>query len=257
MIARYRELASDLRRAIEDDTYPPGAVLPKITELAKKYGMANETVRLAIGVLESEGLVRAIRKRGTVVLDRTPVRVRFSRYRAVLTPNGDRGPWETACREQGVNGEMQTVEVEREPAPPEVASALHLAAGTAVLRRSRRALIDGEPAQLQTAWYPYELIRGTPIARSSKVVGGIYRALLQAGLTPASAGEEIRSRPPVADEAAELRLRGGGWILEVRRTTFDAAKTPIEYQVIVADPARTIIVYDDLPLQQETPPAGG
>ncbi|MEU0516439.1 UTRA domain-containing protein, partial [Streptosporangium sp. NPDC006007] len=56
----------------------------------------------------------------------------------------------------------------------------------------------------------------------------MYRALLQAGLTPASAEEEIRSRPPAADEAAELRLRGGGWILEVRRTTFDAAKTPIE-----------------------------
>jgi GntR family transcriptional regulator len=46
-------------------------VLPPIEDLAAEAGITKSTARQAIAVLEAEGLVEAVRRRGTVVRPRT------------------------------------------------------------------------------------------------------------------------------------------------------------------------------------------
>ena len=45
-----------------------GAILPPITDIAQKYGIAVNTVRAAFDLLQRDGYVRPIKKKGTVVL---------------------------------------------------------------------------------------------------------------------------------------------------------------------------------------------
>lgn len=249
MIAKYRQLAAELRDSITEGDYPPGTRFPTIAELATARGMGRNTVGAAISLLESEGLVRATTKTGIIVLNRKPVRVALSRYTAVLRPDSQAGPWETACQQSGIPGRMVLIEVETVPASPDVAEALNLRANPRIVRRSRHAMLGdpGQVVQLHAASYPARLVRGTPIAQDQKVTGGIYGAFIAAGITPATAAETVSVRPATDDESAELHIRSGD-ILTVDRVTRDSTGRPIEFLQIVANPARTILVYDPLPL---------
>ncbi|MGN9807306.1 GntR family transcriptional regulator [Micromonospora sp. L32] len=65
----YVQIADDLRRAVQNGEYEPGAKLPSGRELAKQYGVALMTVTNAIGLLRDEGLVESWQGRGVFVAD--------------------------------------------------------------------------------------------------------------------------------------------------------------------------------------------
>ena len=60
-------IARDLRRAIASGRYPVGAQLPTEHELCRKLGVSRFTIREAIRVLSSAGLVQRKPRSGTVV----------------------------------------------------------------------------------------------------------------------------------------------------------------------------------------------
>ena len=68
-----RRLADRLREAIVNGTFGPGAKLPSERELARSYGMARNTARQAIALLQAEGLVEAEHGRGVYVRMRPPL----------------------------------------------------------------------------------------------------------------------------------------------------------------------------------------
>ena len=65
----YEQLAAIIRARIEDGTYPPRARIPSITEIVGETGLAIGTVRKAIRVLASEGLVVTVPGHGTFVTE--------------------------------------------------------------------------------------------------------------------------------------------------------------------------------------------
>jgi GntR family transcriptional regulator len=232
--------------------YPPGSTLPTINELAEQHGIAKGTASAAVAVLASEGLVRGVQRRGVIVLDMRPVLVPLTRYRSVLDPGGELGPWETACAEQGRNGRMVPIEVATVTAP-KIASMLNIPEGAPVVRRTRHALLDGEPrpVQLHDAWYALSLVEDTPLARPAKVVGGVYGALAAAGRPPATLDEMVTARHPTTEEKAELGLRGEP-VFQIDRITRDHDGRPLELLQVIANAARTVLVYDSLPLNRSS-----
>src|SRR5882762_5432603 len=81
MATGYRQVANALRDGILRGDYPPDSILPKQDELADDFGVNINTVRKAIAALEAEGLVTPVRRRGTVVRPRPPMkRLGVSRY---------------------------------------------------------------------------------------------------------------------------------------------------------------------------------
>jgi len=66
-LPRYLQIARDLRRAIAGGRYPVGAQLPTEYELCRQLGVSRFTIREAIRVLSSAGLVRRKPRAGTVV----------------------------------------------------------------------------------------------------------------------------------------------------------------------------------------------
>ncbi len=62
-------VADDLLRQIARGELPPGSVLPTEAELALQYGVNRSVVREANNRLEVHGLVKPVKRKGTVVLD--------------------------------------------------------------------------------------------------------------------------------------------------------------------------------------------
>jgi DNA-binding GntR family transcriptional regulator len=67
-VPTYRQLADQLRAAIESGEIAPGDFLPSIHELMTKTGLAQATVQKARDVLRAEGLVETSPGRGMYVL---------------------------------------------------------------------------------------------------------------------------------------------------------------------------------------------
>lgn len=66
-IPLYTQIASSLRHEIETGTWPVGTKLPAMSQLADRFGVATQTMRQALGLLEAEGLVLRRQGVGTVV----------------------------------------------------------------------------------------------------------------------------------------------------------------------------------------------
>lgn len=68
-IVKFRGIAKELERRIEDQIYCPGALLPSETELIGEFGVSRITIRQAVELLAADGLVKKERGRGTTVLE--------------------------------------------------------------------------------------------------------------------------------------------------------------------------------------------
>ncbi len=64
----YLQLAEVLRQRIAEGAWKEGELLPTLTDLAAEFGVAKITVRQAVKLLETDGLLAPQRGRGTTVL---------------------------------------------------------------------------------------------------------------------------------------------------------------------------------------------
>src|SRR4051812_1724766 len=129
----YRQIAADLRVQIASGALPAGARVPSENQLIETYSAARQTVRQALGVLKSEGLIYSERGRGAFVRSRPPVRrLAFDRFArrhrkegraAYLAEMADRRP------------AVEVLYVGPDEATAEVADWLHVGPGEKVLRR--------------------------------------------------------------------------------------------------------------------------
>jgi GntR family transcriptional regulator len=249
---KYRDIADELREEIERGDLAPGAMLPHTGELMDRFNAAKSTVRAAVDVLAQEGLVVARRRYGTVVRDRRTVRIPLSRYRRSLESNGNLGPFEAACKAQGLSGVMKTVDVDRVHAP-DVAALLGLNSEDAVVFRRRQALIDGQVVQFQEAWYPLDVAEAADLERKGKIEGGVYQALIAAGIPAVEADERVSARMPTKEEAEQLGTGVSTPVLSIERISKNSEGRPIEVLRVVAAGDRMELVYEALPLPGSEP----
>lgn len=247
-LENYHQLADELRRLITNGTYGPGRELP-VDELVVQYGLSRRPTREAIKILVAEGLVDPGRgRRATKVRDRNRIRIPFSRYGGVLQPGGTKGPWESALAEQGIDGTMKTVLVDHRPVGGDTAALLEVAPGDDVVYRLRHACIGSEVQQVQQAWYPLDVADQAALDRKTKITGGIYGALTESGMLPATATEVLRGRMPTHEEATLMRTGAGVPLLTVERITRGSDRRVLELLRVTAPADRIEFVYHDLPL---------
>lgn len=141
----YVRIASEYARRIRGGELPPGMQLPSYAEIAQKNGVSDIVVRKALELLQSQGLVRSVRRRGIFVADR-PNLVRVSPERQM----------ESAER-SFQNESDQQIQVEREtkqiPATSELAEALGVPVGEEINYVITRAAEDGRPISISDTYH--------------------------------------------------------------------------------------------------------
>jgi DNA-binding GntR family transcriptional regulator len=74
-MAKYREIADDLRRKIQAGVYPVGSQLPTIAELQAEYGVPGlNTIRAAQQLLVDEGMIETRQGIGAFVISASSAR---------------------------------------------------------------------------------------------------------------------------------------------------------------------------------------
>jgi GntR family transcriptional regulator len=232
--AGYRELASILRTAIQRGDYPPGSTLPKQREIASRYAVNLGTVHKAVAVLEAEGLVTPVRRRGTVVRTRPPIRrLGTDRYAKskwkfgnLVAFGADR---EASGRPWSPTEQTQTVRLVA--ADPRVAEALDVSAGQLVYERARLIKDGDTPTHTLTSYYRVEDVEGTPLVDPTPGPagrGGGFAVLTIQGLEPDHMTETISARMPTPEEADQLRLPAGEPVMVLERRTYTSDNRLVE-----------------------------
>ncbi|MFJ7258222.1 GntR family transcriptional regulator [Streptomyces sp. NPDC098085] len=208
-MARYKEVAADLRERIKRGEYEVGGTLPKYEDLTAAYSVGRGVVSSALAVLEREGLIRPIKRRGIVVLNWNVARRRIARGQLVTrNPHTVGYVFPAASRRDEKWTPHGRPHREYAPVPDRVAELMGVEPGIAALRRRRVMSPAGEPPfQLVDTWLSAAAVRDAPrIAEASTGPGGYLDRLEEAGHGPISWTEYIRTRMPSREEAQLLEI---------------------------------------------------
>jgi GntR family transcriptional regulator len=240
----FKQIADHLRAAIESGELEPGARMPSEQVLIDAHGVARGTIRQAMNLLRSEGLVRTEHGRGSFVRDRPPVRrLAHDRFARRHRERG-RAAYLAELEAEGRVAEVEVLEVGRVKAPDDVAVWLQLAMGADVLVRRRRYLADGEPMELATSYVSWELAEGTQMTQRETGPGGIYARLEERGHRLKRFSEEVSARMPTVDEIRALRLQPGVPVIRVVRVAYDIGELPVEACDTVMAADRYVLSYE-------------
>ena len=216
----HRQLESELRTLIHSGRLSAGAALPGEHELAAVLGLSRHTIRHALGVLASEGLLLRERGRGTRVLASTGsvIERTLGSFYAFA--------WE--ARERGVEHASVVLELTNTEASAQLARRLALGADRRVRRIVRVRSANGEPLVLETAYFPTSLVESFDYAVLES--GSLYDELERCnGIRITRASETIRPTILSAAIARLLGVRSGSPAFLVERTTWSGER-PIEWQ---------------------------
>ncbi len=213
----YRRIESDLRDRIRAGELAPGVQVETELELMERYGVSRATVRQALGGLIALGTLEVRRGLGTYVA--------APRFEHTI---GGFYSFSREIERHGLQPGTTVLELRTEPAPDDVAEALDVAPGTAMVSLRRLRLAGQDPLVVETSYLPARRFPGLETVDFSTV--RLYDTLMHRyGCRPTRARETFEPVLLTADEAALLDQRRGEPALRVERTAFDQDDLPIEF----------------------------
>lgn len=239
----YRQIADILRARIASGELAQGQQLPSERELMDGFGASRGTVRQAVALLRTEGLIQVEHGRGAYVRNRPPVRrLAYDRF-ARRHRQAGKAAYIAEMESEGRASRVEVIRVEQEPASSEVARRLGLANSAPVLVRARRYFADDCPMELATSYIPWQLAEGTAMVEINPGPGGVYARLEEQGHMLASLTEDVSARMPTPEEARALRLTSGVPVLHLVRTAIDEGGMPVEVCDTVMAADRYVLSY--------------
>ena len=208
---RYRQIADDLRRRIASGEWAAGQVLPSEAALGAEHDASRVTIRKALEVLRSEGLVDSRQGFGWLVAAET-----------LPQPLASLVTIEQQLEASGRLSARQVLDFRFVDAPPLVSPQL----GSRVLEVRRLNLADGEPFARVTVWCREDL--GESLSKADVERSSFYE-LLEAGGSDriGDATQTIGAENVSTADATLLRVPPGTPVLVVRRVTNDLDGTPV------------------------------
>lgn len=240
----YRQIAAVLRTEITAGEFGPGARLPKEAELEARFDASRNTVRLALGLLANEGLVRIRHGKGTFVTQSVlPLLVKLSNEEGGGGRNPRTDSYVSAVTIQGRRPSLARHTVESQKATSFVAERLWIEPGDPVVVRSFWRLIDDRPWSIQTSYYPWDIAQGTEIMLPGDITRGTIQVLRESGHEQAGYHDRIWARMPQPEELDFFQLSTGVPVIVLNRTAYSEER-PIRLTRTVYAADRNRLAYD-------------
>ena len=186
----YQQLQRALRQAIETRVLGPDDALPPERDLATDFSVSRITVRKAIDVLVSEGLL--VRRQGSGTFVCTRVEKNFSKLTS----------FSEDMRARGRNPRSVWLRKSAGTVTPEEALTLRASPGTPVFRFHRIRFADDAPMALE-----YATILASCLPTLEAVESSLYVALERAGNRPVRALQRLRAVLFTAEQAQLLQAQ--------------------------------------------------
>jgi GntR family phosphonate transport system transcriptional regulator len=216
-VALWRQIQDWLEFRIREGEMPPGGRLPTEQELARQFGVNRHTVRRALGLLAEKELIRTEQGSGS-----------FVREQIVEYTVGARTRFNENLLRQKRKPRGELISSRVIPATSDVARALELDKGEAVIVLETVREADGARICLASAHFPHSRFPG--LDEHFRRLGSVSLALHEYGVTDyRRASTVISSRMPTVQEARILRQSKTRPVLVTHGINVDPRDWPIEY----------------------------
>ncbi|MYW65792.1 GntR family transcriptional regulator [Streptomyces sp. SID8379] len=226
MPSRRQTIADDIRTQIAAGQLKAGERLPSETILASQYGVSTSTLRSALALLQSEGLVEKTHGKGNFV-------ARASQRHTYA--GGIRMPFEAS--QVGPTLRV-TVRTTRLPAQGRLIPLMQVPANTQLTQFLCIHNEGNSPHSLARIYVPCDLPpNGPPCESPSCRASGTQPA----GPCPplAEIRERLTARLPTHDEAEVLRISSTLAVLDITRVAIDSTGRVVEAALLVLPSHRT------------------
>lgn len=237
-IPRYKEIANELRRRIGEkefdgvDDKGKRKSLPSVDQLTKDFKVTDGTVRKALSVLRTEGLIDVQQGHGTFVRQWKPI-FRDANARLAASHWGSgKSIWSADVDPVERTMETRTLSVGPVDDVPEQYRTL---LGTnRVLLRNRVYVVDGRRVMWARSYLPLDVVAGTAIERHDTGPGGTFARLAELGLPMALFSEELEIRHPLPEEQEQLKISADEPVGRIVRMNATADERIVEITDMVA-----------------------
>ena len=216
----YQQIKSLILQSLQAGEWKPGESIPSEMDLAARFRVSQGTVRKAIDELAAENLVVRRQGKGTFVATHAEQHVQY-RFLKLMPDSGDQDSEGPAQR--------QILECRRVRASAEVARALALRSGDAVLQVRRVLSFGGVPTIVEDLWLPGAAFKGLSTEQMAQYQGPTYAMFeLEFGVRMVRAEEKIRAIAADAQQAQLLQVAPGTPLLSVERVAYTYNDMPME-----------------------------
>lgn len=215
-IPLYVQIAESLLDRIESGELQPGDRLPSERDLSKMLGVNRMTVRRALRVLESQGLLLRRQGAGTYVAE-----PKIERQAAKLVS------FTKGMQRRGYTPTARVITFEQRPVEASVANELGLSVSAPVYHIHRLRLINQEPLLLERLTIPVN--RAPELERHDLSSRSLYEILeTEYGVSVIRARQSLEPVIATEYEAELLRVKPGAPLMLERRLAFDQNDQPVE-----------------------------
>ena len=216
----YQQIKVLILQSLQGGEWKPGDVIPSEMDLAARFRVSQGTVRKAIDELAAENLVVRRQGKGTFVATHAEQQVQY-RFLRLLPDTGD-------ASSEGPR-QRHFIECKRLRAPADIARALGLRSGDAVLHVRRVLSFQQVATILEDLWLPAAPFKGLTADRLDSYRGPMY-ALFETefGVRMVRAEEKIRALAASEPACELLKVKAGEPLLSVERTAFTYNDLPME-----------------------------
>jgi GntR family transcriptional regulator len=216
----YQQIKGLILNSLRLGEWKPGEAIPSEMELAVRFRVSQGTVRKAIDELAAENLLVRRQGKGTFVATHAEQHVQF-RFLKLVPDSGTPGSEGPAQRD--------IIECRRTRASADVARALALRTGDAVLQARRVLSFAGTPTILEDIWLPAAPFKGLTAERLASYHGPMY-ALFETefNVRMVRAEEKIRAEPASEGREELLKVPHGTPLLSVERIAYTYKDVPME-----------------------------
>lgn len=222
--SRYGWLAGALRSRILQGEWAPGQAIPPESALSQSYGVALGTMRQALSLLVSDGLLERKHGKGTFVKSGLggATMMRFFRFR-------HSGELQTAPRSR-ILGCKQRLASEDE------ADALGLPLGSTVLAVERLRTVQDKPCLLEYLVLPlpvFDALAHSDTRQWDDLLYPMYQRVC--GVVIHHAQDQLTFGQLTATQARHLKLDKGHPCARVQRRAYDLADRCVELRTTLGD----------------------
>jgi GntR family transcriptional regulator len=217
----YQQIKGLILQSLEAGEWKPGEAIPSEMDLAARFRVSQGTVRKAIDELAAENLLVRRQGKGTFVATHAEQHVQY-RFLRLVPDSGDR---DAKARPSATSSNASA------RAPADVARALGLRTGDAVVQVRRVLSFGGVPTILEDLWLPGNAFKGLTAEQMAGYQGPTYAMFeLEFGVRMVRAEEKIRAvrrraagRSCCRAAAGAAAERGAAFLHVQRRTRWNCA----------------------------------
>lgn len=216
---KYQVISEEIRHRIESGFYPLDQPLPDEHSLVEEFSCSRMTVKRALDVLASEGIVFRKRGHGTFIVQSS-----FQSDYIHVGTNETLG-FTNLMKEKQVTSKLISFDMIAPTA--EVASYLAISEDTPVYHHVRVRCVDDNPHVIEETYMPTPLIPGiTPTVLHNSVYAYMEKDL---GLKIAGSRRRIRAEQATAQDMEELGLSENEPVLVIEQVAYLNTGIAFEY----------------------------